>query len=151
MFFSFLFKRGFWIVGLGMLGVSLILSSCGNTRQFTYMQGKFDTAKLSQILTVEPVIQKGDVLSIVVFSDNPTATAIYNPAGGGATGSTGGSTSTTPASSGYLVDENGNVEFQGLGLLHVDGLTRSQLKELLDSKLKEFLQNPYYNIRFFEL
>ena len=46
------------------------------------------------------------------------------------------------------MDAEGNIEFQGLGLLHVEGLTRSQLKDLLNSKLKEFLKNPYYNIRF---
>src|SRR5438445_76900 len=58
--------------------LACIFSSCGNTRQLTYMQGKFDTAQLSQIKISEPVIRKGDLLSIVVYSDNPAATAIYN-------------------------------------------------------------------------
>ncbi|MBS1660094.1 MAG: polysaccharide biosynthesis/export family protein [Bacteroidetes bacterium] len=142
---------------------SVTLCSCGDTRQLVYMQGKFDTAKLSQVTIPEPVIQKGDLISIVVYSDNPAATALYNQfviagAGstsgsntnpGGGTGSQSGITSTPAASSpGYLVDEMGNIEFQGLGLLHIAGLTRMQLKELLDSKLKEFLKNPYYSIRF---
>ena len=42
------------------------------------MQGKFDTAKLSVINPVEPIIRKGDILSIIVYSDNPEATKIYN-------------------------------------------------------------------------
>lgn len=38
---------------------------------------------------------------------------------------------------------------QGLGVLHVDGMTKSQVKSLLDSKLKDtLLKNPYYTIRF---
>jgi polysaccharide export outer membrane protein len=144
--------------------LACIMSSCGNTRQITYMQGKFDTAKLSEIKISEPAIRKGDLLSIIVYSDNPAATALYNQSlittgttsaaastssAGGGTGSTAGAiNATSPSSPGYLVDEKGNIQFQGLGLLHVEGLTKSQLKDTLDSKLKEYLQNPYYTIRF---
>jgi polysaccharide export outer membrane protein len=141
----------------------LILSSCGTTRPYTYMQGSFDTARLSQINLPEPVIQKGDILSIIVYSDNPAATAIYNQSLGvgstspsSSTGSesssggaaTSGGSGASPNSGGYLVDENGNIEFQGLGKLHIAGITRADLKELLDSRLKEFLINPYYSIKF---
>lgn len=153
--------------------LAITLGSCGNTRQLTYMQGQFDTTKLSQVVKTEPIIQKGDLLSIVVYSDNPAATALYNQSispvsggggasgggagggsntnSGGGTGSTTGATSglTSPSSPGYLVDEAGNLPFQGLGLLHVEGMTKQQLKNLLDSKLKDtLLTNPYYSIRF---
>jgi polysaccharide export outer membrane protein len=30
----------------------------------------------------------------------------------------------------------------------VEGMTKAQLKALLDSRLKQYLRNPYYNIRF---
>jgi polysaccharide biosynthesis/export protein len=151
--------------------LAVLLSSCANTRQLTYMQGRFDTARISQIKVAQPVIQKGDLLSIIIYSDNPAATALYNqsigmatttssPAsssGGSNTNSGGGSGSTTgvqqavssPSSPGYLVDDQGDIQFQGLGNLHVEGLTKPQLKSLLDSKLKDtLLTNPYYTIRF---
>jgi polysaccharide biosynthesis/export protein len=134
------------------------------------MQGKFDTASLSRIMQVEPTVRKGDLLSIVVYSDNPGATAIYNQSlistgsatgsgglGGGNTNSGGGTGSTTgsvqgvssPSSPGYLVDEEGNIRFQGLGLLHIEGMTKTQVRALLDSTLKDsLLTNPYYTIRF---
>jgi polysaccharide export outer membrane protein len=126
------------------------------------MQGKFDTAKLSQIHMPDPLVRKGDLLSIIVYSDNPAATALYNQPlitngasggsssqaesrGEGITGAPGAS----PTAPGYPVDENGNIQFQGLGILHVEGLTKSQIKALLDSKLKDsLLNNPYYSIRF---
>ena len=54
------------------------LSSCGTTRGMILVHGPFDTAKLSVINPVEPIIRKGDILSIIVFSDNPNATRIYN-------------------------------------------------------------------------
>jgi polysaccharide export outer membrane protein len=75
---------------------------------------------------------------------SPTAAA----AGAGGSEVQQGIAGGAPTSNGYLVDDNGNIEFQGLGLLHIEGLTRSQIKQLLDSKLKEYLKNPYYTIRF---
>jgi len=158
-------RRAFYVNIAGMVLLSMAFCSCGNTRNITYMQGKFDTAKLSQIQISEPVFRKGDLVSIIVYSDNPTATALYNQslvavgsstsgtasgsgAGGGTgsmAGATGGGTPTTP---GYLVDDRGNIQFQGLGELHIDGLTKQQLRDLLDARLKDYLKNPYYTIRF---
>ncbi len=126
-----------------------LFCSCVNTREVTLMQGKFDTARLSQINIGVPVIQKGDLLSIVVFSDNPSATAIFNQAqsGGGSTSNGGGATNSA-ATAGYQVDDSGYVQFQGMGLLRVVGLTVGQLKDTLTSRLKDYLKNPYYTIRF---
>ena len=140
-----------------MLLFVIILSSCGSTRPYVYLQGQFDTARLSQVKITDPLIQKGDQISIVVYSDNPEATKIYNqplivaPTTTNGIGTGESSTQglgNAPSGSGYLVDEDGDIDFQTLGRLHVSGLTRMQLKQLLDSKLKEYLKNPYYNIRF---
>jgi polysaccharide export outer membrane protein len=153
-------RNCFYLIVLASLVISF--GSCGNTRHLTYLQGQFDTTKLSQLSNAEPVIRKGDILSIVVFSDNPEATKIYNQtvilssstspgAGGGAitgTGTTEGMTGGNPNPGGYQVDENGNIVFQSLGLLHVEGMTKAQLKDTLDARLTKFLTNPYFNIRF---
>jgi polysaccharide export outer membrane protein len=148
---------------LALSVVAGLISSCASTRPFTYMQGQFDTAKLSQIPVTEQVIQKADLLSIIVYSDNPQATALYNQpiigaagssggsAGSAGTGSTAGAGSSTggaPSSGGYLVDERGNIAFEGLGFLHVEGLTRSQLNDTLNARLGSYFTNPYFIIRF---
>ena len=142
---------------MGLITLTTLLGSCGNMRTLTYMQGSFDTAKLSQVNFPEPIIQKGDLLSIIVYSDNPEATKLYNQTlinsgpstagaqSGGAGESPGGSSPTAP---GYLVDENGNIEMQGIGLVHIDSLTRRALKDTLDHRLAPYLTNPYYTIRF---
>ncbi|HWB94627.1 MAG TPA: hypothetical protein VG605_22380, partial [Puia sp.] len=114
---------------LGCFVLATFFCSCGNTRELTYMQGGFDTAKLSQIKITEPVIRKGDLLSIIVYSDNPAATALYNQSIGMATsmpasttngntnagGGTGSITGvqqgvTSPSSPGYLVDDDGCIQ-----------------------------------------
>jgi polysaccharide export outer membrane protein len=140
----------------GFFGLSLVamFCSCAHLKDLTYMQGAFDTTALSKAKLIDPVIQKGDMISIIVYSDNPEATRIFNQAliTTGAAGSGGdastGITGATPSSPGYMVDENGNIEFQGLGLIHVDSMTRSVLKDTLNARLKPYLNNPYYNIRF---
>jgi polysaccharide export outer membrane protein len=149
-----------WLFSLGAAVIlfAATLPSCTNTRTLIYMQGQFDTAKLREVKVQENVIQKGDILSIIVYSDNPEATKIYNQqlitagtAGaipGGGTVETSGISGNSPSAGGYLVDENGNIEFQGLGLLHVDSLTKAQLKDTLNDKLKNYLTNPYVTVRF---
>ncbi|PWT72732.1 MAG: sugar transporter [Bacteroidetes bacterium] len=152
----------FYILILSMFALSF--GSCGNTRNLTYLQGQFDTAKLSQLNASEPIIRKGDILSIIVFSDNPEATKLYNQTliissgastGGAAatggitgTGTTEGMTGASPSSGGYQVDENGDIAFQGLGKLHVEGLTKESLRDTLTKSLTKFLVNPYLNIHF---
>lgn len=125
--------------------------SCGNVRQLQYMQGQFDTTKLAQVQYPEPVIQTNELVSITVYSDDPRASAYYNlPAqptlANTATVQASSLPSATPTSS-YLVDEAGNIHFPGLGILKVAGLTKAELYKLLQEKLADKLQNPYFIIR----
>jgi polysaccharide biosynthesis/export protein len=152
----FLLLKNFLLAITG-LWILLSMSSCStNLKKLIYMQGSFDTTKLSIVNPIEPTIRKGDILSIVVYSDNPEATKIYNQslittgntsiiASSGVTQAVGGSAPTAP---GYQVDLDGNIVFQGIGKLHVEGLTKAKLKDTLDARLIPYLQNPYYNIRF---
>ena len=114
-----------------------------------YLRG-IDTAKNLAINIPEPVIQKSDILSISVFSDNPEATLLFNQAqnGGGNTTGVTASSSAVSATAGYLVDVDGNIYFHSLGRINVAGLTKLQLSTLLLEKLKIYLKNPYVEIRF---
>jgi polysaccharide biosynthesis/export protein len=131
------------------------LSSCGTTKGMILVRGPFDTAKLSVINPVEPIIRKGDILSIIVFSDNPIATRIFNQSliaasgsGNTAPGVNQTSGSASASAPGYQVDGNGNIVFQGLGKIKVEGLTKASLKDTLDVRLSPFLLHPYYSILF---
>src|SRR6202000_66634 len=100
---------------------------------FVYMQGGFDTTAYSKIPNFDPKIKAGDLLSIMVFSDNPEASAIYNqggsaalqlpttPSSGGSSSGGSGSGGSNPTPQGYLVDPKGNITFRDLGVLHVEG------------------------------
>lgn len=132
----------FRILFLALVANSLL--SCGDVKHLNYFQNNFDTASIGEVTFPEPRIQKGDLIGISVYSDNAAATALYNQAV-----STSSSTTSAGSVAGYLVDNNGNIPFQGVGALKVEGLTKQQVVNLLDSKLKDtLLSNPYYNIRF---
>jgi polysaccharide export outer membrane protein len=137
---------------LSLFSLVLIIffsTSCNTQKQAitsNYLQNAKDTSGKTQVNIQPPIVQKGDLLSIKVFSKanglDPKADAPYNlqeqsAAGGG-----------TNTSAGFLVDRNGNIEYPQLGLLHVEGLTREDLSELIRSKLDSVLTNPSVIVRF---
>ena len=137
-----------------LLSTLFYLSSCTSYKEIQYLQGNIDSTKYSQFKVPEQKIQRGDQISISVFSDNAAASALFN-AGGGVQQQAAGSSQMTAVNAGgsvYDVDQDGNIFFPQVGKLNVEGLTRDGLKALLDSKLKDkYLINPYYTIRFLNL
>lgn len=122
--------------------VVMFMGSCTSSKkaraELKYLDGNLDIPENLKVTVKEPVIQKGDLLSIYVYSDNPEATAMFNQQ----------ITKTGSSVPGYLVNAEGNIRFQSLGELHVEGLSKNQLMDTMDQKLKTFLTNPYTDIRF---
>ncbi|HWC55137.1 MAG TPA: polysaccharide biosynthesis/export family protein [Chitinophagaceae bacterium] len=138
----------------------LLLASCA-TQQKTpyYLENAADTTSIVNTPFPELHIQKNDLLSIQVYSAstqpqvsdayyNLPSTSNVNVSGSGA------QSSGTPVSgnnSGFLVDVNGNIEYPRIGTLHVEGLTKIQLADLIKSRINEkdtVLINPSVIIRF---
>ena len=96
----------------------------------------------------ESIIQKNDILSIVVSDLNPKATEIFNP--GNTDNADPSATSNKDMSRGYLVDTDGNIYFPLLGSIKAEGLTKTQLKDKIRnlSIEKKILLDPIVNIRF---
>jgi polysaccharide biosynthesis/export protein len=131
--------------------IVFIISSCTTQKQTAnnnYLVNARDTSGVTVVKVQPPVIQKGDLISIKVFSKanglDPKADAPYNlqqPSAAGGGGSSGGG-------SGFLVDRNGNIEYPQLGVLHVEGMTREGLSEELKGRLDSVLTNPSVDVRF---
>ena len=149
MFKTCVYRWPFYLAGLVVI---LSLSSCFNSRkaqkELAYLQGKLDTLPNLTVASKEAIIQKGDLLSIVVYSDNFEASAVYNQQQGHAPSGSGGTTSGNVG--GYLVAQDGNIYFQSLGPIHAEGLTRKELADVLVKKFVtlDLLKNPYADIRF---
>lgn len=137
-----------WISGICCFGILILFNSCGNLKQLQYLQGPIDTAALSTINYVEPLIQKGDLLSITVYSDNQLASAVYNQGGSSSSNSGGGQSAV--GGSGYLVGHEGNIQLYELGSVKVEGITKNQLSSLLAQQYQQrnLLKNPFVEVRF---
>jgi polysaccharide export outer membrane protein len=91
------------------------------------------------------VIQPGDILSIVVW-DHPELTASRD--GGTASQSTNGNngdSGTTPG--GFVVDHNGVIQFPFAGAMKVAGMTESQARSALATKISRYIRNPDVTLR----
>jgi polysaccharide export outer membrane protein len=140
--------------GAAMVTALFLLVACGaskkNHQQRIILQG-IDTANIAALVPPDLIIQKGDLLTILVYSDNKEATEIYNQPQTGGTGAVAGNSGSAALSimgRGYQVDNNGQIFFHSLGSLQAAGQTKKQLADLLADKLKIFLQNPYVIVRF---
>lgn len=133
-----------------IIGLILIVTSCADTRRVTYFNNLGEGVIPSSIVNLEPVIQKSDILSITVTSPNPAATQMFNaPNMALSTTTTAGPGNIAPAS-GYLVSQDGFIDFPGLGKVMAAGLSKQRLKEeitqlLVNSKL---LIDPIVTVRY---
>ncbi|MEO6314995.1 MAG: polysaccharide biosynthesis/export family protein [Chitinophagaceae bacterium] len=126
-----------------------MITSCVNTKKTTYFydiqNGIYQTAYNAP----SPVIHKNDLLSIYVSSLNSDATMLFN-APSIPTTTSASANGATVQNVGYLVNEDGNIQFPVLGSIKAEGLTVKELNEnLVDSlNIKKLLVDPLITIRF---
>lgn len=92
------------------------------------------------------IIQRNDVLEIKVHSQDLLTAAPFNliaPNGAGVMNSP-----ELYQLNGYLVNEDGDIDFPVLGKLSLQGMTIKDAKFFLLGMLKEYLKDPVVNIRF---
>lgn len=125
--------------------VSVLLFSCATPKKVTYFQN-IDNVDLSakQGLFDAKIMPK-DMLNITVTTTNPDAAKPFNLfASISGMGGYGGT------ESGYLVDNDGNINFPVIGSVHVVGLTKRECEDLIRSKIKPYMaaqENPLVIVR----
>lgn len=142
------------------LVVSFCMIACGTQQKMpTYLQNVSDTTGKQAVAIPELLIQKNDMLSIQVYSASTrpeVSDAFYNlpsasssPSSQGSASRSGGSSASS--SPGFLVDNAGNIEYPRIGLLHVEGLTKKELADMIKIKINEkgsVLTDPSVIVRF---
>lgn len=144
-------KKGiFWFVA-----VVSILSSCVPNKKYVYLQKDdlkteviTDSVVRSYTLKIDEYrIQPQDILYIRIESltdeEFDFMTKLYpeqSQAGGG-----GGANN--PVMRGFLVDENGEIEFPVVGKVKFAGQTVFEAQEMLQEKFKSFLNDPVARVR----
>ena len=138
-------------VRLSILLVLLVVSaaSCSTYKKINYIQdAQLDTA-LTMIANQGILIQPMDMISIVVSSRAPELARIYNlPVVTYQAGSESSVSNFNQRLIGYSVDNDGNIQFPELGTIHVAGLNRWQLAELIREKLSSLVKDAVVTVQF---
>jgi len=133
---------------LALCFIILMIAGCRPTRNITYLSdlGAARDSSTQVKQTFIRVVQPGDLLSIIVSSLSIESNYLFNNDhyGYGDPEESGSSGSGT----GYLVDENGFIDFPLIGSIDLLGLTKTEAKEKLVQKLNEQVKKPVVSIRF---
>ncbi len=136
----------YWITIISLAGV--MLGGCIPHEKMLNFQDESATKFLNaQYVQDAPKvkIQVDDILSISVSTFDSTAAKVFNKniSSRGLDGSFIGQ--------GYLVGEDGDIEFPVLGKIKVKGLDREAAKDSIRNKLLKYLRDPVVEVRFLNL
>ena len=137
---------------VAFLLAGLMLYSCKTNQRLTeqsiYFKEISDSMLQKAALAYEPVLQKGDILSIVVITPNEASSKLFNrPNATEATVNSDGSSGGPNSGGGYLIDEKGNISIPYLGYIKAGGLTRMELTDTLTSQLRRYIDSANVTVR----
>ncbi|WP_082038034.1 polysaccharide biosynthesis/export family protein [Flavihumibacter solisilvae] len=125
------------------------MTSCIQSKKIAYFNDSLVNDSIVAINGLEPVIQVNDMLSINVSSLSPEATLIFNAPNFPVTPASNPGV-TLQQTAGYIVDQQGCIQFPILGKIQAAGLLKSQLETSIASELtkRDQLSEPMVKIRY---
>ncbi|MGJ8735338.1 polysaccharide biosynthesis/export family protein [Zobellia laminariae] len=142
-------KRRSLLFSLNIITGLLFLVSCGSAKNATYFNKDANMAFANRSENLDPIIQKNDLLSIIVSSINPDAAKMFNVANDAVAQSSTNAGNTTRVS-GYLVGQDGFIRLPILGKVEAVGKTKNLLREEITTLLinRKLLLEPIVDIRY---
>lgn len=132
---------------VGVLFTFLLLtSSCATKKEILYFQDIEKIENMQAPSDFVPVIEVNDVLRIDVSSLNDELVEPFRMDLSSQNGGGGGGTANNSLM-GYLVDENGNINFPVLGKVQVKGKTRGEVEEMLSQQIEKYVKDAVVRVR----
>lgn len=133
-----------WLISL------LILSACKPKQNMVYMSNHNFEQEVSQARYQGLHIQDGDVLEIIVSALDDIAVRPFNRTTMSQTGradaSSGSAGTQRLGDNQYQVTAEGNINFPVIGNVYCKGMTKQQLKDDLEQRLKPYLTDPMVTV-----
>ena len=126
----------------------VLLAACSAPKEVLYLQDISLIKEEAIDKSYEVIIHKDDLLAIIVNSKDPELALPFNmPL---VSYQIGGQNVSQQRLVGYLVNQDGNIDFPILGEIHVEGLTRMQETELIKKRLieEELIKDPIVTVQF---
>jgi len=129
-------RKIFIIAAAAVLALSVVSCNPQTYRKINYLQDVKRDTTMAMKVNRGIIIQPQDQLSIIVTSRDPKMAVPFNlSVANFYTGTEMGAAGGNQRITGYVVDNDGNVNFPSLGSVHVTGLNRWELQELIRTKL----------------
>ncbi|MCK0124123.1 polysaccharide biosynthesis/export family protein [Gelidibacter sp. F2691] len=123
-----------------------LISSCASRKDLVYFQDEPLSGGYIDSTPEQLIYKPDDILTITVSASDPITVKPFNL-------SLVSESEDLIRTSGsermqtYLIDHNGNIEFPVLGTLHIAGMTRIELTNMLKEKISAYAKDPIINIR----
>ena len=131
-----------------LLSWVILFSACNSTKEVVYLQDVVPLKQQDIERKYEVFIHEDDLLSIMVNSKDPQLALPFNmPL---VTYQIGSESAGQQRVLSYLVDTNGDIDFPILGKIHVAGLSRLELRDLIKEKLisGDYIKDPVVTVQF---
>lgn len=131
-----------------ILFISIFLFSCKPKKNLVYMSNDNFAQEVSRAKFSGLHIQEGDKLEIQVSAFDEIAVRPFNrnTMAGTSSAAEGNAGSGTGSGNEYVVSADGTIVFPVLGPVFCKGMTKQQLKDDLESRLRRYLTDPMVTI-----
>ena len=130
--------------------ICFLLASCNSSKKVVYFQDVDKEEKQTVEQSYEIVIQKKDILSIMVNSKDPELVVPFNMPLVSYQLGPDGAQNYTQRILGYTVDSEGNIDFPVLGKIQVAGKTREEIADYIKNELivQKQVKDPVVTVEF---
>jgi polysaccharide export outer membrane protein len=141
-------KYFFLVKKINFFLLVLLFFSCASRKDSVYYQNIDTMSAPEKQNSYEIKIQADDLLMIIVSADDPETAIPFNlssvsvPSAYNIMAMRG-----QESMQSYLVDTAGTIDFPVLGKLKVGGLSRTEVMQLLESKIAKYIKHPIINLR----
>lgn len=138
------------LISFVLLAMIMFVGGCSSSKQVAYFQNIDSISLVASRGLYDARIMPKDQLTITVLTTNPEVSAPFNLSVNNTIGTNGRLSTTSGSLQGYLVDNNGNINFPIIGTLHVAGKTKTECEEMIKNKVMPYLnanENPIVTVR----
>jgi polysaccharide export outer membrane protein len=128
----------------------LTLASCASHKNVAYFQNSDQVDLSKSHYLYDARIMPKDQLTITVSTTNDEAAVPFNLTVPTPYTVNSRSTYSQAMLQTYLVDNDGNINYPMLGMIHVGGLTKSECEKMIQEKIKPYMaavENPIVTVR----
>ena len=134
--------------------IALLFAGCNSYKNIPYLQGSEnitqDEYAAQKAIKFDAQIMPNDLLTITVSTTEPEAAIAFNLTVPTPMNQNNTLTS-QPTLQPYLVDNNGQINFPTLGLIHVGGMTKREAEAFIQGKLSAYIkETPIVTVRFMD-